>query len=229
MLALLFVCVIGAITLLHIADFVTNRTHVVYATDSRFGLGESTWFPERAAAFIRQERLPGNVFEEYELGGFAAWRLGPEYLRLHRRTQRRSCRAGGTKRLLRESPDLPAWREAADKWGINVLLIPEAEPGSEAPVRQDAMRYCQSDDWRPVYMDEVSLVLLRNVPANRPWIDRLQIDCLTKEFVPPASAPRKDLYDFFINAGGMFSALHRDHESEAAMLSASALYPADPM
>jgi tetratricopeptide (TPR) repeat protein len=121
------------------------------------------------------------------------------------------------------------WQEAADKWGINVLLIPEAEPEAEATIRQDAMRYCRSENWRPVYMDEVSLVLLRNIPANQPWISRLQIDCSKQEFVPPPpSASRKDLYDFFINAAGILSVLNRDHESEAAMIRASALYPEDP-
>jgi len=95
-------------------------------------------------------------------------------------------------------------------------------------VRQDAVRYCQSNDWRPVYMDEVSLVLVRNVAANRPWIDRLQIDCGTQQFVQPAGAGRKDLYDYFISAGRMLFALHRDRESETAMLQAEALYRNDP-
>jgi tetratricopeptide (TPR) repeat protein len=227
-LALGFVCVIGAITLLHIADFISDRTHVVYSTASRFGLGEANWFPERAASFIRRERLPGNIFEEYELGGFAAWRLGPEYLDFIDGRNVNPAVLAEERKLLRQSPDLPLWQEAADKWGINVLLIPEAEPEAEATVRQDVTRYCQSNNWRPIYMDEVSLVLLRNVPTNRPWIDRLQIDCGTQELAPPQSASRKDLYDFFVNAGGMLSALHRDHESEAALLRAAALYPNDP-
>jgi len=227
-LALVFVCVIGAITLLHTVDFITNRTHVVYGTSSRFGAGESPWFPERAASFIRRERLPGNIFAEYELGGFAAWRLGPEYLDL---IDGRNVNPGlldGVQKLLHQSPDLPMWQEAADRWGINVLLIPEAEPEADAMVRQDAVRYCQSNDWRPVYMDEVSLVLVRNVAANRPWIDRLQIDCGTQQFVQPAGAGRKDLYDYFISAGRMLFALHRDRESETAMLQAEALYRNDP-
>jgi tetratricopeptide (TPR) repeat protein len=227
-LALVFVCAIGAIALLHVVDFVSNRTHVVYSTGSRFGLGEARWFPERAAAFIRRERLPGNVFEDYELGGFAAWRLGPEYPDFidGRSVDRRVLVE--ERKLLGQSPDLPDWKEAADRWGINVILVPEAEPGAEAMVRQDALRYCQSYNWRPVYMDEVSLVLVRNVPANRPWIDRLQINCDTQGIATPPLASRKDLYDYFMNAGGMLYALHRDRESETAMLGAAALYPKDP-
>ena len=228
MIALVFVCAIGAIIVLHINDFVSDRTHVVYSTYSRFGLGESSWFPERAAAFIRHERLPGNVFEEYELGGFAAWSLGPEYLDFIDGRNVNPAVLEVERKLLRLSPDSPLWQAAADRWGINVLLIPEAEPNAEAVVRRDAMRYCESQNWRPVYMDELSLVLLRNVPANRSWIDRLQIDCRTQQLMPPKAAARKDLYDFYINAGGLLSVLNRDQESERTMLRASELYPKDP-
>lgn len=226
--ALLFVCAVCAVTLLHTADFISNRTHVVFHTESCFGAGEASWFPERAASFIRHERLPGNIFQEYSLGGFAAWRLGPEYPDFidGRFDHLAPAVLVEEQNLLTQPADSLAWQQAADKWGINVLLISEAEPRSVD--RQDAEAFCQSENWRPVYMDEVSLVLLRNVPANRPWIDRLQIDCQTQKLEPPPSASRKDLYDYLANAGGMFYALRRDQESEAALLHAAALYPKDP-
>ena len=227
-LALGFVCAIGVITLLHTADFISNRTHVVFHTESRFGAGEASWFPERAASFIRREHLPGNIFQEYGLGGFAAWRLGPEYPDF---IDGRFDHLGPAvlvqeRKLMNQPADSPAWQAAADQWGINVLLI--LESGNRAADRQDALNFCQSSNWRPVYMDEVSLVLLRNVPANRPWLDRLQIDCRTQELAPPPSASRKALYDFWANAGGLLFALQRDLESEAALQRAVALYPGDP-
>jgi tetratricopeptide (TPR) repeat protein len=120
----------------------------------------------------------------------------------------------------------PAWQAAADQWGINVLLILESR--NRAADRQDTLDFCQSSNWHPVYMDEVSLVLLRNVPANQPWLDHLQIDCRTQQLVPPASASRKALYDFFASAGDLLFALRRDRESEAALQRAVALYPNDP-
>ncbi len=227
-LALVFTCAICAVTVLHTADFITNRTHVVFRTQSRFGVGEAYWFPERAASFIQRERLPGNIFEEYGLGGFAAWRLGPEQGDFidGRFDHLAPAVLVEEQKLLSQAPDSPAWQGAAERWEINVLLILEAEP--RAVDRQDAMAFCQSANWSPVYMDEISLVLVRNIPANRPWIDRLQIDCRTQRLVPPPSASRKDLYDYFANAGGMLYALQRDHESEAALLRAVALYPEDP-
>ncbi len=224
-LALVFVCAVGAVTVLHAADFVSNRTNVVFNSASRFGVGESSWYPERAASFIRNERLPGNVYEEYEVGGFAAWRLGPEYPDFIDGRSVSPAVLVEEQKLVSQPPDSPVWRAAADKWGINVLLIAE---GDSAVDRKDVLAFCGNELWSPVYMDETALVLLRNTPANRPWLDRLHIDCRTQEFVPPQSASRKDLYDYWINAGGMLYALQRDQESEAALLRAAALYPEDP-
>jgi tetratricopeptide (TPR) repeat protein len=227
-LALVFVCAIGAMALLHTADFISNRTHVVYHTKSRFGVGESPWFPERAVSFIRRERLPGNIFEELNLGGFAAWRLGPEYPDFidDRFDHLAPAVLVEGYKLMSLPPDRPAWQAAADKWGINVLLIHEA--GGIAVDRQDALSFCASANWRPVYMDETALVLLRNTAVNQPWLDRLRIDCFTQKLVPPPSVSRKDLYDFWASAGGLLFALERPQESEAALLRAAALYPQDP-
>jgi tetratricopeptide (TPR) repeat protein len=227
-LALVFVCAVGAVTVLQTADYISNRIHVVYSTGSRFGVGEASWYPERAASFIRRERLPGNVFEEYSLGGFAAWRLGPEYPVFidGRFYPFVPAVLDQERNLMSQSADAPAWQAAADQWGINVLLILESR--NRAADRQDALDFCQSANWRPVYMDETALVLLRNTPANRPLLDRLQIDCRSQQLVPPPTASRKELYDFWANAGGMLFALRRDQESEAALQRAVALYPGDP-
>jgi tetratricopeptide (TPR) repeat protein len=227
-LAFMFVCAIGAVTVLQTADFVSNRTHVVYHTESRFGVGEASWYPERAASFIRRERLPGNVFEEYALGGFAAWRLGPEYPDF---IDGRFDHLGPAvlvqeNELLNQRADSQSWQAAAAQWNINVLLILESR--DRAVDGQTALDFCQSTNWRPVYMDETALVLLRNTPANQPWLNRLQIDCMSQQLVPPLAASRKDLYDFWTNAGGLLFALQRDQESEAALQHAAALYPDDP-
>ncbi len=217
------------VAILRIADFVSNRTYVVFQANSRFGAGESSWFPERAAEFIQRERLPGNIFEEFAVGGFAAWRLGPGYPDFidGRADHLDPALLVSEHELLSHGPDAEVWREAADRWGINVLLI--SEGGSRSMDRQDALAFCRSSLWRPIYMDEVSLVLLRDVAGNRAWLDRLQIDCRSQPLVPPASGKRKDRYDFELHAGGLYFALQRDREAENALLQAAALYPEDPI
>ncbi|MGO9404050.1 MAG: hypothetical protein ACLPVW_11335 [Terriglobales bacterium] len=216
------------VALLHISDFISSRTYVVFNSDWRFGAGESSWFPDRAAAFIRREQLPGNIFEEYALGGYAAWALGPQYPDfIDGRGDRLSPDLVVEQRkLYRESPDSQLWQSEADRWNLNVLLL--ATSGFRGMQKMDPFAFCQSTTWRPVYMDDVSLVFLRNTPQNRPWIGRLQIDCRTQQLTPPAAAPRPASYDFYLDSGALFFELHRDQESEQSLRRASALYPEDP-
>ena len=227
-LATLITVVLCGVALLHIADFISNRTYVVFNADWRFGAGESSWFPERAAAFIRREQLPGNIFEEYALGGYAAWSLGPHYPDfIDGRGDRLSPDLVAEQlKLYVEGPDSQLWRIEADRWNLNVLLV--ATSGFRGLQNMDPFAFCQSVTWRPVYMDDVSLVFLRNTPQNRPWLDRLQIDCRTQQLTPPANASRVALYDFYLNSGALFFELHRDQESEASLRRASVLYPEDP-
>jgi tetratricopeptide (TPR) repeat protein len=226
--ATLITLLLCGIALLHIADFVSSRTYIVFNADWRFGAGESSWFPERAVAFIRREQLPGNIFEEYALGGYAAFSLGPHYPDfIDGRGDRLSPDLVAEQfRLYIEGPDSQLWRIEADRWNLNVLLV--ATSGFRGLQKMDPFAFCQSATWRPVYMDDVSLVFLRNTPQNRPWIDRLQIDCRTQPLAPPATASRPVLYDFYLNSGALLFELQRDPESERSLRSASALYPESP-
>jgi tetratricopeptide (TPR) repeat protein len=227
-MAMLITLALCGVALLHIADFVSSRTYVVFNADWRFGAGGSSWFPERAAAFIQREQLPGNIFEEYALGGYAAWSLGPQYPDfIDGRGDRLSPDLVVEQlRLYVEGPDSQLWRIEADRWNLNVLLV--ATSGFRGLQKMDPFAFCRSATWLPVYMDDVSLVFLRNTPQNRPWIDRLQIDCRTQPLAPPAPASRPVLYDFYLNSGALFFALQRDRESERSLRSASALYPESP-
>ena len=213
---------------LHIADFVSSRTYVVFNSDWRFGAGESSWFPAKAADFILREHLPGNVFEEYALGGYAAWRLGPYYLDfLDGRSDRLNPElVVEQRRLYNENPDSEHWRNVADRWNLNTLIM--ATSGFRSLQKLDPLVFCQSEQWRPVYMDDVSLVFIRNTAQNHPWIDRLQIDCRTVPLIPSRGASRSAEYDFYLDSGALLFALHRDQEAEAMLQRAAALYPEDP-
>jgi tetratricopeptide (TPR) repeat protein len=225
-MAILLTLVFCGVALLHIADFVSSRTYVIFNSDWRFGAGESSWFPARAAAFIRREQLPGNIFEDYTLGGYEAWSLGPQYPDFIDGRGVSSDLGVEQDKLYHEGPDSQLWHSEANLWNLNVLLV--ATSGFRGLQNIDPLAFCQSTAWRPVYMDDVSLVFLRNTPQNRPWIDRLQIDCRTQQLIPPNVNSRPALHDFYLNSGALFFELQRYQESEASLHHASALYPEDP-
>src|SRR5213083_562420 len=58
---------------------VSDRAYLLAGEDALFGAGLSKSYPEDAAEFILRERLPGNIFNDYDLGGYLVFRLGPQY------------------------------------------------------------------------------------------------------------------------------------------------------
>jgi Flp pilus assembly protein TadD len=214
------------VTCVHIADLISSRRYIAAMAPMRFGVGESWWFPEHAADFIQREHLPGNLFQVYNLGGFAAWRLGPAYPDFIDGRNLAPDVLDEEQQLLASSPDSPVWTIEADRRHINLLLFSLARfSGIGSP---DLMSLCGSKEWRPVYMDEVSVVLLRNRSENRPWIDRYGVDCQTHGFTPPQPASRMELSNFYANAGDILLHLGRQSEAREALEHAAALSPDDP-
>ena len=215
-----------AIAVLQIGDFISNRTYVVFSPDVRFGTGQAYRLPARASAFISREQLPGNVFEDYELGGYVAWSLGPKYPDFIDGRGINPDLVLTQLALYGEDPDSQAWQKEADRWHLNVLLV--STPRVLGWSKLDPYKFCRSSAWRPIYMDDVSLVFLRNTPNNSSWINRLQIDCFTQRLPIPDSASRSSLRDFYLSSAELFFALHRDRDSEQSLVHVDALDRSDP-
>ncbi len=213
---------------IRVSDLVSNRYYLSAGDASVFGAGTSWWFPSRAAGFLLRERLPGRVFNDYNVGGYLTWSIGPQY---EVYLDGRAVPFGGDlffkhRALMQQPPDSPEWQRQADLFGFNTLIFSVARYGGlgSIPLRQ----FCQSRQWRPVYLDEVAVVFLRNLPQNAGWIGRLQIDCETVPFAPPATAGRADLFNFYANAGSVLYMLSRDAESREYLERARRLFPYDP-
>ncbi|HKN16431.1 MAG TPA: tetratricopeptide repeat protein [Candidatus Sulfotelmatobacter sp.] len=213
------------LTCVRIADLASNRFYHMFSFEMRFGTGESWWFPERAAAFIQREHLPGNIFHPYNLGGFAAWRLGPTYGDFIDGRGVSSTVWAEQKNLLSSSLDSPVWEAESDRRNLNVVFLPLGRSyGIETQV---LLSLCQSRQWRPVYLDEVSIVLLRNRHENQPWIDKYEVNCQTQNFAPP-HASRGNLCDFYANAGHVLLPLRRLSEAQDVLNHGLAICPEEP-
>jgi tetratricopeptide (TPR) repeat protein len=213
-------------------DLISNRFYLRSTELSLFGTGLSWWFPERAVEFLRREKLPGNVFNTYSLGGYLTWRLFSDYRDY---IDSRALPFGPqlffrAYELSVEPPDSPAWQQEAEARGINTILVPLA--------RYDGMTlfpqlhsFCRSQSWRPVYMDEVSAIFVRRTPQTASLIDRLQVDCEKLSFDLPSdlSAARSsrttaELFNSLANAGGVFYSLERYPEALASLDRAQSIF-----
>jgi Flp pilus assembly protein TadD len=211
-----------------VANMVTDRTYLSGSNLVSFGAGLSWWFPQRAADFVEREDLPGQVFSSGSEGAYMAFRLGPKY------KDYIDGRAipFGTELMLRSArlkaspPDSPQWKQEVEHYGINVILLPIGRFGALQffPVLKD---FCESELWRPVYLDETSVVFLRRTPETEPLIQHLQIDCSTAPLpVPPVAATGIKGFNQWANAAGVLRALGRDAEAFAAANKALAIFPA---
>jgi tetratricopeptide (TPR) repeat protein len=216
------------------ADLAWNRYYLFAGQASLFGPGVSWWYPERATAFLLRERLPRNILNDYNLGGYLTWRIGPAYPDY---VDGRVIPFGAPflthqRDLMQQPPDSPEWQREADLRNINTILVSVARYGGlgSFPLQQ----FCASEAWRPVYLDEVAAIFVRNRPENAAWINHLQIDCATVRIDPPTTVAmgsrarqNGELFNFYANAGSVLYVLGRGEEALRYLQSAETIFPDD--
>jgi len=183
---------------------------------SSFGTGLSWWFPERAAAFIDRANIPGQLFNSYNDGGYIVWRLGPgrrDYI------DGRAIPFGPGALLhfvqvVSASPDSAAWQAEADRYNINTVLLPLSRFQGELAY---AKGFCNSQKWKPVYLDAVSGVFVRRTPQTEDLIRRSAVDCAQAplpQHTPAGGRPAR--FNEWANAAVLLAELGRNDEALAA-------------
>jgi tetratricopeptide (TPR) repeat protein len=210
-------------------DLVTNRHYFRAVDESTFGSGLGWWFPERAADFIERENLPGEIFNTYNEGSYLTWKLGPnrrDYID-GRDTLfgiPRMQRAGQLQQL---SPDSETWQQEADRYNINTIVLPLGRFDGVQLVQLKG--FCDSRDWRPVYLDEVSAVFVRRKPETEDLIRRFPVDCATATLPAlPLDYSVAGSFNQTANAASLLAALGRTSEALSATDNALQAFPDSP-
>ena len=131
-------------------------------------------FPVKAADFIRNEGLRGNMFNLYAWGGYLRWRLAPTEVFIDGRNSDRylfeaylqiMMGGDGTAR------DLPFWKQQFLTRGIRYAVIPFFDRNSGRLFGLiDAL--LADPAWVPVHASPTAIVFAENVPENREVIRR---------------------------------------------------------
>ncbi len=217
---------LASLALLRSFDLVTNRHYVRVVDESNFGAGLGWWFPEHAAEFIARENLPGEIFDTYDEGSYLIWKLGParrDYIdgRDTLFGVQRMLKAG---QLLQLSPDSETWQQEANRYNINTIILPLAR--FDGVQLLQIKGFCDSQNWRPVYLDEISAVFVRRTPETEALIQRFPVDCAT---APLPAAPfvysSAGSFNQWANAANLLAALGRNSEALAATDSALEVFP----
>ena len=89
--------------------------------------------------------------------------------------------------------------------------------------------FCDSHDWRPVYLDETSAVLVRRTPQTEALIQRFPVDCATAPLPnTPLSYSSAASFNQWANAANLLALLGRNTEALLATDSALQAFPDSP-
>jgi len=118
-------------------------------------LGVAPTFPAGAVEFLKRERPPGPLFNDYGWGGYLIWRLYPDY----RVWIDGRVAVYGPQHLAEfvEMIDVrPRWRETLDRRGIGLVLI---------RARSTLAFFLRvSPEWEVLYEDPVAVLFGRRAP-----------------------------------------------------------------
>jgi hypothetical protein len=116
---------------------------------------EAEQYPQKAVAFLQATARPQRVFVYYDWGGYAIWKLYPEYRvfvdgradlygddLLHQFKTALQLRTG--------------WRDVLDSWKVEAVLVP--------PSCALAQALLLDPNWHATYSDSKAIILLRTHP-----------------------------------------------------------------
>jgi hypothetical protein len=135
---------------------VITLTSVMAATDgTKVTFNEKTK-PVAAVAFMQQEHIPGNMFNNDEFGDYIIYADWPQYRVF---IDGRADMYGGerVKEYEKISRFEPGWESVVKKYNMNWIIFDADSVLS---------RYLYGrNDWRLIYADEVANIFVHNIPA----------------------------------------------------------------
>jgi hypothetical protein len=112
---------------------------------------EAEFYPAKAVGFLHDRKLPSRLFVYYDWGGYAIWKLYPEYRvfvdgradlygddMLHQFQDAALLRAG--------------WKQVLERWGVQAVLVP--------PASALAQGLLLDQHWHAEYRDAQAILFL---------------------------------------------------------------------
>jgi hypothetical protein len=128
---------------------------------------EAKQFPEKAVAFLRGSDQPRKIFVYYDWGGYAIWKLYPEYRVF---VDGRADLYGAELRsedLLRQFQTAvqlrTGWRDVLDSWKVEAVLLP--------PSCALAQALLLDPNWQAAFRDSKAIVLVRTPVRTHPAVE----------------------------------------------------------
>jgi hypothetical protein len=191
-----------------------ERSHIVAVND----------YPEGAVRFLRENKIPGNMFNPYVWGGYLIWALYPDYKVfvdgrvLTKEVFFREVRIMGA--YSRDFEGVPEWKALLNDYRVNFILTFSVDrySGRLIPLIPAILN---DPEWKLIYMDNISLIFLKNTLENREIIDRFEMpkewlwnEVITETIIKSKGLMRKNI-NFYVTMGDAYFAKKSYAEARA--------------
>jgi hypothetical protein len=145
----------NAAALLLLAVFALSRW-VTLARDQE--ARETALFPQKAVAFLRASHQPDRLFVYYDWGGYAIWKLYPQYRVFA--DGRADLYGDNLLQSIRTAVQLRhGWQETLDSWDVQTILVPPSSALAQALLIDP--------HWSATYLDSQAVIFVRTrLPAD---------------------------------------------------------------
>ena len=113
--------------------------------------------PQRAVGFLSSSREPGRILVYYDWGGYAVWKLYPEYRVFL--DGRADLYGDELLRQFKSALQLKSgWRDVLDSWKVETVLVP--------PSCALAQALLLDPNWKTVFADSKAIIMVRAHSQN---------------------------------------------------------------
>ena len=210
---------LGVVLLLSTNIFFSERILNIH----QLGLGVSeTAYPKKAVDFIQAAGLKGNIFNNFEAGGYIDWYLYPQS----------KAFIDGTIgiygkdiwddyiRALQLKIPLDALTE---KYKINYFLLMHIFADSRPLIK----KLYQDKNWKLIYLDEVSMVFIKDTQGNQQIITKNQVH-LAEVIEPIKNKVNRRNVEYLVYMAEIASVLGELKQAESLYLKANGILPQNP-
>ena len=123
--------------------------------------------------FIRSNQIPGKIFNNYDFGGYLIYHLhDKEKVFVDNRPEAYSVAFFDSIYKPMQENEL-IWNKKSEEYGINLIVFYRHD---NTPWAQPFLiGKAQDPKWVPIFVDQVSLVLIKNQESNRQWIEEFAL------------------------------------------------------
>jgi hypothetical protein len=190
-------------------------------------------YPEGSVRFLKDNRISGNMFNTYNWGGYLIWALYPEYkVFIDGRGLIEEVYFQYMNILTANPQDfqgIPLWKAYLRSYNIDFIITFSVDQftGTLVPLIP-ALLY--DPEWHLVYMDNISLIFVKDGDQNNHIIDRFGVpkEWLWNEVVTEAAIKIKDSphkINFFTTIGDAFLAKKDYGDAKGSYLTAQKIDP----